>query len=112
MKKIFSIIVLVVIVAAALWAFWLFKAETPSEKLPETPKNEQNREAAEKEKACVDSGGIVTAALCCQSAEDFPDSCAIGACGCAPEYSHQVKFCGCGDGKCFEKNACVEARGK
>jgi|GEM_PF-1441708 len=60
-----------------------------------------------KEQACIDSGGTVTTGMCCKSTGDFPDLCAVGACACSPENSHEVKICDCGEGKCFDGNACV-----
>jgi hypothetical protein len=65
-----------------------------------------------KQKACLDSGGTIRSSTCCQSASNFPNSCAIGACGCAPTSSHQVKTCDCGEGKCFDGNSCVSAGSK
>jgi len=59
------------------------------------------------EKACTNSGGTVTTKLCCVSASDFPNTCLIGACGCAPTDSHEVKFCDCGDGKCWDGTKCA-----
>jgi hypothetical protein len=56
---------------------------------------------------CLDSGGTVTTAMCCLSTGDFPNTCAVGACGCAPEYSHEVKICNCGPDKCFNGSECV-----
>jgi len=56
---------------------------------------------------CVESGGTVSTANCCQSSGDFPNTCLIGACGCAPEYSHEVSVCVCPDGTCFDGTACV-----
>ena len=56
---------------------------------------------------CIGSGGTVTTGLCCQSVGDFPSTCGIGACGCAPENSHQVNICDCGTGKCFDGSSCV-----
>jgi hypothetical protein len=63
--------------------------------------------APEKERSCINSGGIVETSLCCKSASDFPNSCMIGACGCSPENSHSVKICECPEGKCFDGNICV-----
>lgn len=63
----------------------------------------------EREQACVQSGGNVTTRLCCGSADDFPNLCLIGACGCAPAGSHQVRVCDCGSGKCFNGTACTAA---
>jgi hypothetical protein len=59
--------------------------------------------------ACTTSGGNVTVQMCCKSAEDFPSTCLIGACGCSPENSHEVKVCDCGEGKCWDsnQNTCV-----
>lgn len=51
---------------------------------------------------CLDTGGSVAQALCCQSTSDFPSSCAIGPCGCAPNYSHTVQVCQCPSGTCFD----------
>ncbi len=51
---------------------------------------------------CTASGGTVGEGLCCDSAGNFPNSCAVGACGCAPNYSHTVLICNCPAGKCFD----------
>ena len=61
------------------------------------------------EDKCEESGGTVTNSTCCLSTEDFPDLCLIGPCGCAPEDSHEVQICDCGEGKCFNGNECVDA---
>ena len=63
---------------------------------------------SEKEKACLGSGGKIISGNCCKITGDFPNSCAIGACGCAPANSHQVKTCDCGEDKCFDGNVCVK----
>jgi cysteine-rich repeat protein len=60
------------------------------------------------EQACIDSGGTIGSATCCLSAGDFPDTCAIGACGCPPDGSHEVAVCDCGAGWCFDGVQCVE----
>jgi len=60
------------------------------------------------EQACLHSGGTVSSAMCCASADDFPDTCVIGACGCPPDGSHQVAVCDCGEGRCFNGTECVE----
>ena len=62
-----------------------------------------------KDQACLNSGGIVGTSLCCKSANDFPNNCLIGACGCSPTNSHEVKTCECPSGKCFDGNSCVNA---
>jgi len=64
-------------------------------------------ESANKAQLCLNSGGTISTGLCCQSTGDFPNSCAIGACGCAPEYSHEVKVCDCGKDKCFDGFKCA-----
>jgi len=59
-----------------------------------------------KEQACSLSGGTITTSLCCQATGDFPNTCLIGACGCSPEYSHEVKTCDCGADQCFNGIFC------
>jgi len=61
----------------------------------------------EQQSACINSGGTITTNMCCLAVGDFPNTCAIGACGCALGDSHEVKVCDCGAGKCFDGNACV-----
>jgi hypothetical protein len=63
------------------------------------------------EQACIDSGGIVTTQTCCSSVSAFPNTCLIGACGCAPANSKNVQFCDCGVGMCFDGNSCVANNG-
>ncbi len=58
--------------------------------------------------ACLDSGGTVRLNLCCKSVTDFPDTCLIGACGCSPDNSHEVKICDCGEGKCWSDGTCID----
>lgn len=75
-----------------------------------TPSNQPSASVQNgKQKACLDSGGTVATATCCGQTQDFPNNCAIGACGCAPASSHQIKICNCGEGKCFDGNSCVQA---
>ncbi|MBN2095528.1 MAG: hypothetical protein JW727_05750 [Candidatus Aenigmarchaeota archaeon] len=59
------------------------------------------------EQGCLSSGGTVATQMCCKSASDFPNTCLIGACGCSPENSKEVKVCDCGEGKCFNGSQCV-----
>ena len=59
------------------------------------------------ETGCVLSGGTVDTATCCESVDDFPDTCATGACGCSPDDSHEVAVCDCGEGSCFNGLVCV-----
>ena len=61
---------------------------------------------------CEETGGTITTQLCCQSAGDFPQTCLAGACSCAPDYSHEVAFCQCPAGTCFDGESCVVDTGK
>jgi len=63
---------------------------------------------SEMEQACIDSGGTVSTSMCCESTNDFPNTCVVGACGCALEDSHEVKVCECGTDKCFDGTECVD----
>ena len=63
-----------------------------------------------KEQTCINSGGTVEQGMCCLAVSDFPNLCLIGACGCSPENSHEVKICDCGEGRCFDGNTCVAIR--
>jgi len=60
-----------------------------------------------KTEACINSGGEIKTSLCCKSVGDYPNLCLIGACGCSPENSHQVKICDCGEGECFDGEQCI-----
>ncbi len=51
---------------------------------------------------CTNTGGTVGMADCCASASSFPDTCAIGACSCAPSSSHMISVCNCPTGKCYD----------
>ena len=59
------------------------------------------------EQACLDSGGTVDTMDCCLTVDDFPNLCLEGPCGCAPEYSHEIRVCLCGTGECFNGTTCV-----
>jgi hypothetical protein len=59
------------------------------------------------EQGCLDSGGRVASAMCCAGTGDFPDTCAVGACGCSPDASRAVRVCTCGAGSCFDGSGCV-----
>jgi serpin B len=63
------------------------------------------------EEACIKSGGSITTKSCCKSIIEFPDTCLIGACGCAPQYSHEVVACECGEGRCWDssKHTCINS---
>jgi hypothetical protein len=60
---------------------------------------------------CTGTDGTISVALCCQSVGDFPDTCLDGACGCSPEYSHNVLVCVCPDQQCFESGVGCRQRG-
>jgi len=64
-------------------------------------------EKINKEQACIDSGGVVTISSCCNSAEEYPNLCLVGVCGCSPDNSQETKVCDCGIDKCFDGNACI-----
>ena len=55
---------------------------------------------------CVASGGTLGTESCCTSSGDFPSSCLVGACGCAPANSHSVQVCNCPSGQCFDGTRC------
>jgi hypothetical protein len=59
------------------------------------------------EDPCTKSGGTVSDNLCCGSTSDFPNTCAIGACGCSPSNSHSVKVCVCPSSTCWNGRACA-----
>jgi hypothetical protein len=48
----------------------------------------------------------VTSGLCCLGASDFPNTCGLGACGCAPAASHEVSLCACPSGTCWNGETC------
>jgi len=109
-------IVTVLAGAVALGVLWVSKGNikttpniAPPQEKSALPNQPSTGGGNGKQKACLDSGGTVETDTCCQSAGDFPNSCLIGACGCSPASSHQVKTCECGQGKCFDGNSCVSA---
>ena len=59
------------------------------------------------EQGCTSSGGTLALASCCESVDDFPNTCLVGACGCAPSNSHEVSACECPQGMCFDGTRCV-----
>jgi hypothetical protein len=63
--------------------------------------------AFDPERGCTASGGMVSTSNCCRSADNFPNTCAIGACGCGPNDSHEVKTCECPAGTCFDGLRCA-----
>ncbi len=50
---------------------------------------------------CTSTGGSVVTAKCCSASSDFPDTCGVGGCSCAPAYLKDIQKCECGAGKCF-----------
>jgi hypothetical protein len=96
MSKIIIKIIITIIVLGLV--YWIYQSMVT----PEIPEG-----LTEKEEACVSSEGKVSTSLCCKLTGDFPNLCLIGACGCSPENSHQVKICDCGPDKCFDGEKCV-----
>ncbi len=78
---------------------------------PKTQNQSQNENIiSQKQMAlqnCFESGGVPKTVLCCLSVSYFPNTCLIGACGCAPENSHEIQICDCGPDKCFDGQRCV-----
>jgi len=91
MKKTIIIAILVVIVVLALVVAY----------------TQMSSLVSEKEQGCTNSGGTVGTSQCCKSSGDFPNTCLIGACGCGPTDSHEVKLCNCPTGKCFDGSKCT-----
>ncbi len=91
-KKIITIVIVIIVVVGV--GYWVYQSRL-------TPEEES------KEQGCINSGGKVLTSMCCKATGDFPNLCLIGPCGCAPEYSHQVNICDCGEGKCFDGSKCV-----
>ncbi len=63
--------------------------------------------ACGKEHGCTETGGTVVILQCCALAPDFPNTCVIGACGCAPAGSVPRQVCQCPGNECFDGTACV-----
>jgi hypothetical protein len=91
MKKTIIIVILVVIVVLALVVTY----------------TQMSSPVSGKDQGCTNSGGAVGTSQCCKSSGDFPNTCLIGACGCALTNSHEVKVCNCPAGKCFDGNKCI-----
>jgi hypothetical protein len=102
-KIILGVLAIVVIVAAGYLVY--SKAGNRNEQNEQNVSPEENR-IADLETSCKNTGGVVLSAMCCGSAADFPNLCLIGACGCSPGNSHEVKICDCGPDKCFDGTAC------
>ncbi len=78
-------------------------AETKDNCLQDCNKEQEKN----KEEACIAAGGKVAKNSCCKAVADFPNLCLIGACGCSPANSKEIKVCDCGAGKCFNGKECV-----
>lgn len=102
-----------IIILAVIVGIFMMKTKAPEQKSvqPSTQNTNTNTQPAAGEKtkdqACLNSGGSIETGICCKSTSDFPNSCLIGGCGCAPANSREIKICNCGAGKCFDGNACV-----
>ncbi|MFH1780860.1 MAG: Kazal-type serine protease inhibitor [Candidatus Nealsonbacteria bacterium] len=68
---------------------------------------EVTEDSAKKEQACLLSSGTIGTSLCCKLVGDFPNTGLIGACGCSPDNSHEVKVCNCGPDRVFDGTGCV-----
>ena len=90
-----AILAIGLIAVVAILGYWLYRSMPAPEVLSET------------EQACIDSGGQISTSSCCISVKDFPNTCLVGACGCSPDNSHQVKVCDCGTDKCFNGTQCA-----
>lgn len=55
---------------------------------------------------CVASGGTVEQSSCCPQ-DGYPNTCVIGACGCAPANLVTIPVCACPANHCFDGTACV-----
>ncbi len=97
-KGIVAVIIIIIVVVVGYLVYQYFV--TPGEPSP-PPEEPQTLE-----EACIASGGTVATLLCCTETSDFPNMCVAGPCGCAPENSHEVKICDCGEGKCFDGETC------
>lgn len=79
---------------------YIKKIICPDSQIPSNPKLE----------SCLRSGGRVAVNMCCKSTPDFPNTCAIGPCGCSPDNSKETKVCDCGEGRCFDGTSCVDTQ--
>jgi hypothetical protein len=112
-KIIIIIIITIVILFAVIGGYFVFQLfpidEGIGEETGRETREQLNGEVEELEKSCLESGGMIVLAMCCQSTSDFPDICLIGPCGCSWDNSHEINICDCGEGKCFDGEKCVEA---
>jgi hypothetical protein len=101
----FLLIVIILAIIVGGGALWCAKRLEQTLGFAELPKAEQT---STQEQECLNSGGTLTTAYCCKSVSDFPNSCLIGACGCSPTDSHQVKTCDCGENRCWDGTKCTQ----
>ena len=58
------------------------------------------------------TGGTPMMGLCCASQSDYPNTCNVGTCTCAPSGSKMVEKCQCGIGKCYNQMmGCITSPG-
>jgi hypothetical protein len=93
-KLLLIVIILAVIVGGGAFLWYL-------------QENRNVDKSIDQEQTCINSGGTITTSLCCEASGDFPSSCMIGACGCSPNDSHEVKTCDCGVDRCFDGAECA-----
>lgn len=91
-------IVVIAIIAIAIFAYsqTVYTTSGPNSMNPDSIQGK-----------CTNTGGSIKTNMCCGSASDFPNTCLIGACGCSPDNSKEVKTCDCGEGKCFNGTSCI-----
>lgn len=78
----------------------------PDTDVPDTDVFPTDTDSSALAAACTSSGGTLSTGLCCSSTPDFPNTCAVGACGCAPMYSHAVQICECPQNTCWDGATC------
>jgi hypothetical protein len=66
----------------------------------------QSSNGEDKSALCTGSGGTIEVAFCCSGADEFPNTCSIGACGCSLENSKEIRTCNCGEDKCWDGERC------
>jgi hypothetical protein len=83
-------------------AFWWPATDTgPAPADDATAADARELSDAPSKNVCTSTGGTVSTAACCFGTADYPNTCSIGPCGCAPEDSTQVTVCSCPAQKCF-----------
>jgi len=110
MKKIIlAIIILILLICMGTGIVLLSKKYQGSEK-----KVIENKILSDEEEACINSGGEVIVASCCESIKDFPNNCLAeylaGNCSCLPTDSHEIKICDCAEEGCFDGQKCLSLK--